>query len=284
MKFLLVKGINGFGNMISVLNYAYTLAIDTNRILVIDWRHPEWELDFDRYFSWINPNICKYMRYEDFINLNPKDFSTYPSIFSSKLELSLSEIIPNIDAGGDESYKKIFFNSIEMSKMSFYTIVVFSWNYLGYSNIKNMWNNIKFSEEILDKINESKLLLDSYKSIHVRHTDIRNKNLDWVFNFIESNLDKNIYVGTDNEMILRLCRSKHSHIFNFTTFYELNKPLHQLSCNKEQRHKINIDTIVDLILLYSSNWLEITPIKTIPFMSTYSMLAKTLAMSYKPTI
>jgi hypothetical protein len=276
MRILLVKGINGFGNMISTLNFAYNLAINSNRILVIDWSHHEWKLGFDRYFSWLDSNICENMSYEKFLMVDKSSLSVYPPIFSSRLDLPLSEVIPNIDKGGDEAYNKVFFNSIQMAQFATYDIVVFSWNYTGYTKIKDMWKNIQFSQEIVNKVAQCKSLLGQYKSIHVRHTDIRNPNLDWVFNFIKKNLDKNIYVGTDNEIVLRLCRGKHPNIFNFTTFYELNKPLHNIICDEKQRHKINIDTIVDLLLLSQSDWLEITPIKTIPFMSTYSLLAKTL--------
>jgi hypothetical protein len=279
MRILLVKGNNGFGNMISTLNFAYNLAINTNRILVIDWGHHEWKLGFDRYFSWINPNVCNSMSYEKFLSLDKSSLTVYPPIFNSKLKIPLSEVIPNIDKGGDTAYNKVFYNSIQIAQFATYDIVVFSWNYTGYTNIKEMWENLKFSQEITNKVTQYKLILGQYKSIHVRHTDIRNSNLDWVFDFIEKNLDKNIYVGTDNEIVLRLCRGKHKNIFNFTTFYELNKPLHNITCDEEQRHQINIDTIVDLILLSQSESLEITPIKTIPFMSTYSLLAKALAFS-----
>jgi len=277
MRYLLVKGINGFGNMISVLNFAYHLAINTNRTLVIDWGHSEWVLGFDKYFSWVNPNICKYMKISDFLNLSElSELSVYPSIFNGKLDLPLNETIPDIDKGGDAAYKKIFSDSITIAGLPTKDIVVFSWNYMGYTHIKNMWKNLSFCQEISDKVVQYKLLLCRYKSIHVRHTDIRNQNLDWVFDFIENNLDKNIYVWTDNEIVLRLCRGKHSKIFNFTTFYELNKPLHNTQCGIEQRHVINTDTIVDLILLYNSDYLEITPVKTLPYMSTYSMLSKAL--------
>ena len=87
MRILLVKGNNGFGNMISTLNFAYNLAINTNRILVIDWEHHEWKLGFDRYFSWINPNICKSMSYEKFLSLDKSSLTVYPPIFNSRLEL-----------------------------------------------------------------------------------------------------------------------------------------------------------------------------------------------------
>ena len=63
--YILVKGINGFGNLMSVLSFYYKLAKLTNNTLVVDWNHAEWQFGIDNYFSF-NRNLVKYMPYEKF--------------------------------------------------------------------------------------------------------------------------------------------------------------------------------------------------------------------------
>ena len=58
--------------------------------------------------------------------------------------------------------------------------------------------------------------------------------------------------------------------------YEKGKPLHIQEKTDEEKHQINIDTIRDMYILVNANELKITPIKTIPYMTTYSILAYTL--------
>ena len=65
--YLLIKGCNGFGNMMSVLSLAYEIVKNNKHLtLVIDWTHKEWILGFDRYFRL---DHVKYMKYEDSLNM-----------------------------------------------------------------------------------------------------------------------------------------------------------------------------------------------------------------------
>jgi hypothetical protein len=49
--------------------------------------------------------------------------------------------------------------------------------------------------------------------------------------------------------------------------------LHTQNLSDDDKNKINEDTISDLMILARSSELKITPQKTIPWMSTYSLLA-----------
>jgi len=268
--YLLVKGINGFGNMISVLNCAYCLAKKTKRTLVIDWTHSEWVHGFDKYF--IIKNI-KYKSYDEFIKevINKKNLEIYPKIFQNRLTEKITDIYPEIDK--QNNYNELFDNCIKFAEKKRYDIIVFTYNWLGYNGIKMLWDNLELKEEYKNELTEKINKLGIYKAIHIRHTDITNMKLDWVIDFINNNKDINIYVATDNEDLLEQIKKLHSNIYNYTTFYDKNKPLHTSIRSLEEKERINKDTIIDMYILSKAQELKITPIKTHPFMTTFSLLA-----------
>ena len=271
--YLLVKGINGFGNMISVLNCAYYLAKKTKRTLVIDWTHPEWVHGFDKYFK---INNIKYKTYDEFIKeiANKNNLEVYPKMFKNKLNERLINIYPEIDK--KNNYKEYFDDCIKMADKKKYDIVVFSYNWLGYNGIQTLWSNLELKEEYNNELAEKINKLGEYKAIHIRHTDISNMNLDWVYDFLNNNKDINVYIATDNEELLNELKRIYSNIFNYTTFYDKNQPLHTSLRTLEEKEIINKDTIIDMYILTRAKQLKITPIKTYPFMTTYSLLAMSI--------
>jgi hypothetical protein len=283
--FLLVKGCNGFGNLISILSYAYSVAQREDMILVVDWTHKEWKLGFDKYFKLKG---IKTMSYDDFkLMINESynksiNLKIYPEIFNNKdiILNSIHNTFPNIDK--DNTYHNIFnpvlhiISSKEKLDNHNYDIYVLSYNWLSYDNVKTLWNNMKVNPDIKKYIDDKINSLGIYNAMHVRHTDNKNVSCTWVTDYVKENLNKKIYVATDNELILNICRGLHNNIVNFTHFYEKGQPLHIQEKSDEQKHQINIDTICDMYILVNANELKITPIKTIPYMTTYSMLALTL--------
>jgi hypothetical protein len=278
--FLLVKGCNGFGNMISILNTAYQIAHQNNMTLVIDWTHPEWKLGFDNYFELNNVNYLSYDKFKQIFN---KDMKIIPEIFNKdNLFQPLCDSLPTIDK--DNKYAELFdpvINNLIHNKnfTKSADIVVFAYNWLGYNNIKFFWNNLILKNELKIDIEDKIKRLETYIGIHVRHTDNKNISCNWAIDIVKDNKDKNIYFATDNEIVLNLCKAVHPKIFNFTTFYEKGQPLHTLNKINTIKHQINIDTIRDINILASSTVLKITPIKTIPYMTTYSLLAMALKNS-----
>ena len=148
--YLLVKGCNGFGNLISILSYAYNIAQRMDMTLVVDWTHKEWKLGFDGYFKLKN---IKTMTYDDFkimvnksINLN-----IYPELFNNKDILfdSISNTFPIIDT--DNMYHTIFnpvldiITSREKIEKHIYDIYILSYNWLGYDNVKILWTLFIFA-------------------------------------------------------------------------------------------------------------------------------------------
>jgi hypothetical protein len=277
--YILVKGCNGFGNMMSVLSLTYYFAKKYRATLVIDWTHPEWRLGFDKYFKL---NNIKYMCYEDFKKIiKNNNLSFYPEIFNKdNIQLPLCEILPTIDT--NNVYGEIFnpvikiLNSNNNTTLNIFDIYVFSYNWLGYEYLKDLWSNLELQPtlklEIENKINN----LGEYNAMHVRHTDNKNMQSTWITDYIKENIDKKIYIATDNEMILDICKNLHPNIINFTHFYQKGKPLHLQEIDNSDKDNINIDTITDMYILINAKELKITPIKTIPYMTTYSLMALAL--------
>jgi hypothetical protein len=269
--YLLVKGVNGFGNMLSSLSFAFHLAQRSKRILVIDWTHPEWRLGFDKYFSF--KNEIKYMKYDEFLEkIKGKKLKCYPAQFEGKLNKSLIELFPQIDSEPN-AYQKLFGDlqlNVNFKKID---VVIFSYNYCGYNGLDKLFLNLIIKEELQQKIQNKINTLGIYKAIHIRHTDIHNESLKWVLDFLKSNLNVNIYLATDNQSLLEIYKKFHPKIFSFTNFYSNGKPLHTQDLTDDDKNEVNEDTISDLMILARSSELKITPQKTIPWMSTYSILA-----------
>ena len=274
MTYLLVKGVNGFGNMLSTLSYAFELQQKSKRTLVIDWTHPEWRLGFDKYFSF--KDEIKYMSYTDFLEkIKGKKLKVYPKEFEGKLDKTLIQLFPKIDSEPN-SYNKLF-SGIELNiNLKKIDVVVFSYNYCGYNGLDKLFSNLIIKDELQQKINDRITFLNSYKALHIRHTDIKNESLKWAQDFIENNKNINIYLATDNQSLLNCYKKIHPKIFSFTNYYSDGKPLHIQDLSDDDKNKINEDTISDLMILARSSELKITPQKTIPWMSTYSLLAISL--------
>ena len=279
--YLLVKGCNGFANMMSVLSVAYIFARNNNLILVIDWTHPEWKLGFDKYFVIQN---CNYMSYEDFKKYYKLDknhtFSVFPSQFKNNLFEPLFMSSPELEK--ENKYHEVFYPVINMfnKNKNFnekkYDIIVFSFNWIGDNHMTFLWNNLKVNDEIKNDIQIKMNLMKKYNAIHVRHTDNKNISTIWITDYLKENINKNIFLATDNEIILNICKSIHPNIFNFTNFFEKSKPLHMQELEENKKDLVNIDTIRDMYLLINSEELKITPIKTIPYMTTYSLMANSI--------
>jgi len=277
MTYLLVKGVNGFGNMLSTLSYAFDLQQRSKRILVIDWTHPEWRLGFDKYFSF--KDEIKYESYPKFLEkIKGKKLKVYPKQFEGNLDKNLIQLFPKIDSELN-AYNRLFGDSQLNVNLKKIDVVVFSYNYCGYNGLDKLFSNLIINTELQQKIQDKILFLNLYKSIHIRHTDIKNESLRWAQNFIEENMDQNIYLATDNQSLLNCYKKIHPKIFSFTTFYSNGpncKPLHTQDLIDDEKNQVNEDTIIDLMILANSLELKITPQKTIPWMSTYSLLAISL--------
>ena len=138
-------------------------------------------------------------------------------------------------------------------------------------------NSLILKEPYNDIIkNKISSLGSDYKAIHIRNSDIKNVNLYWAIEFLINNKDKTVYLATDDQELLEKLKTQYNNIKNFTTFYGDKQPLHNVKRTIDDKYRVNLDTLTDLYILTNSSELKITPIKTIPFMSTFSMLAQAL--------
>jgi hypothetical protein len=281
-KYILLKGCNGFGNMMSVLSFAYVLAKKNNAILVIDWTHPEWKLGFDKYFKL---NDVKYMQYDDFKTIiKNNNLSIYPQIFNrDNIQLPLWEAFPSIET--NNMYEEIFkpvINILNSNKDTIYDVYdvydvyVYSYNWLGNANIKELWANLELQPTLKLEIENKITNLGEYNAMHIRHTDNKNVSCGWVTDYLKCNLDKKIYIATDNEIVLDICKKLHPNIINFTHFYEKGKPLHLQEMIESDKNNSNIDVIVDMYILINAKEIRVTSVKTVPYMTTYSIMAMAL--------
>lgn len=267
--YLLIKGCNGFGNMMSVLSLAYEIVKNNKHLtLVIDWIHKEWKLGFDKYFRL---DKIKYMKYEDFKKLNISTFKIFPEQFNQhNLLKPIAEAYPNLDK--DNLYATIFnpvLNNLNLN----YDVFVFSYNWVGYEYIKSLWNDLIVENELQNDITNKINSLGNYNAIHIRHTDNKNQTSQWFVDYLRKNININMYIATDNELVLNICKQIHPNVFNFTQFHEKSQPLHIQELSYLDKDTVNKDTIIDMYILINSSQLKITPIKTIPYMSTYSLMA-----------
>ncbi len=242
-KFLLVKGLNGFGNMISCLNICFHLANKFDRILVIDWENCIWHDTFDNYFKLIN---VKYMSFNEFINIHKNNKNIYPPVFKNSLTLPFDVVIKK------HGFKKM----IEPIKYlnSNIDIVIISLNYhkIAFQHFNDFWKNITPTDNLLSLINSKINELGTYKAIHIRNSDQLQLNNKWIIDFLTHNQNFKIYVATDDIQMLDFCKQYHNNIYNFTNFFSStqNKPLHYLECN--DYYKKNCDAIIDLYILANS--------------------------------
>ena len=270
--YLLIKGCNGFGNMMSVLSLAYEIVKNNKHLtLVIDWTHKEWILGFDRYFRL---DHVKYMKYEDFKTLDMNKLKIFPKEFNKdNITKPLSEVFPNLDK--ENKYAELF-NPVLQNINSNNDVLVFSYNWVGYEYINSLWKDLIVEQDLDMNIKNKIKSLEDYDAIHIRHTDNKNQTTQWFIDYLKNNTKKNIYIATDNEIVLNICKQIHPKIFNFTNFYEKSKPLHTQELSEMDKDKTNKDSITDMYILINSNELKITPIKTIPYMTTYSLMAVSL--------
>jgi hypothetical protein len=267
-----------FGTINNVLYYCKI----KNRKLIIDFKNSQYKINLSEYFHFENENIIydynfiekefhnnKFSVFNnldicDIINCFQKDYTNHnkptsklkylpnkPYFSYNDIDLLLpdkdinEDIIIHTRTGGGGNY--------------------FPWMYQGFYFFRDhiiLKNN--FKDLIKEKI---KLLNDNYLAIHIRNTDIK---CDYKMIYVDNKniIDsfKQIYLCTDNEVVLNYYKKLNLNILNFTTFpdknlygnYE-NQSLH--SCKNIDNNTRFIDLFVDIfiatkseILLTSKNY------------------------------
>lgn len=292
-KYLLIKGINGLCNMLSALSKGIQLARESNRIIVVDWVNCSWKTGFDKYFE-LHDDI-KHMKYQDFIMQNNENKTIFPIEFKNKLNANVYHIYPDIDNLKIINYNKYFGNINDGTMINGnYEILVYCYNYVGDKYFIDLWSKISVNDEIMKEYNTvlMKNKMEIYDAIHVRYTDCKHGNLDWVTEILENDNNKNkkYYIATDNKKVLIHCILRHDNIFNNLTILKIDEPMHLIDCETREKEIINRESIIDLLILGHANVLYINPIYDAYMKghitmnihpSTYSIYAKLINSFYK---
>lgn len=89
MKFLMFKGIEGFGDRLQCLLQSITYCNNTNRILVVDWRDPDWYHgpinSYENYFNMLDIECWTLQEFENYYNEQKTDMSVAPGAWKDKL-------------------------------------------------------------------------------------------------------------------------------------------------------------------------------------------------------
>lgn len=108
MRFVVFKGIQGFGDRLQCLLQVISYARATNRCLVLDWRDSDWthdpEIGSDYYFSLNGVLACDLNQFLAYYSANKQRLKVFPSAWADKL------LDPNYV---DWIYKKIFWTDSE---------------------------------------------------------------------------------------------------------------------------------------------------------------------------
>ena len=166
MKYIIQKGIRGFGDRLLHLMYCVKIALTTNRKVYVDWNDFYWNHsgeNFYTYFELLNIGINKID--------NLETLSVSPNFWKDKIHLPLNH--------------DIFMNAVNSEKINVLSSIINKYpkeDVLVISNWKrNIYNNIEYfanifrvkDTRIIDRVNELNKFYDlkNCTGIHLRGTD-----------------------------------------------------------------------------------------------------------------
>ena len=179
LKFVVLKGMEGFGDRLQCLLQAITYAQKTKRILVVDWSDKDWthdkKINSDFYFRFKNLLFFPYETFQEYFLSNFNILSVYPEIWKDYL------LDPNYEkfiwkkifhVPGTSKEANIFWKIAHWDQVDFKEDVVvmpgINWREFYYTS----FGEIVFNKWITDKMNEyaisNSLIPKKYDVIHLR--------------------------------------------------------------------------------------------------------------------
>jgi hypothetical protein len=260
MKYLIVKGMLGFGDRLQSLKMTVAYAIQYNLQIYVDWRDPMWshgENDFYTYFNLVNMPILKS------IDDIPADATCYPAFWKGRLNEQLTfEFICN---NGDKHL------NLDILKDP-YDADVIVYSCMGQRRVYNdstFFANVfrVIDDRILNKIqyHASQKPLSKSRGIHIRGTD-RVKNFNRRLISIQSIVFgftsyggmhiKDIVVVSDDKEQLQIWKNYYPHSYvvsEHTLKHSTPQGTHNMSKGELQNTKdeMNVDLLVDFFVLAS---------------------------------
>lgn len=239
-KYIIYKGTGGLTHMLSGLQYAINIAINDNRILIIDTiKHSCFKSNISDYFI-LNEKLIIQENYNDIINDEYKGLKM--------------EIIQNTNV----QYTKdgCLLNNLNLNKTPLNTeekILI----YAGYG--KGCFPSLKLKDEIIsDIIHKYKSHHDNnYIAIHYRNTDIKNNMDDFINKILSSNYgDKvnSIFIATDdfNAFDIFKIRLPEYNVFRVVSPINFNgKNIHYNFKNKKE---LVMNTLYDIYMILNSKY------------------------------
>ena len=248
---MLCRPVGGLNDMFNQIYKCIQYCLKYDRILLVDTKYnTTFNNSFHNYFTIINFKDCIYNTNEINNIITNTQLSVYPkecqnllsyrTFYSAKhrgLVVIDTDICLRIDININYDEDIIVHNTDGGGKLSQLFIT-------KYFKINNF-----ILDEYYKRYNICKLNDKPYISIHIRNTDYK---LDYKKFFEDHKLainNNNIFLATDSiDAKKYFCDNITSNLFNFTTFYDINKPLHKCPTDIQI-----IDMICDLLLLASGD-------------------------------
>lgn len=271
-KYIMIKGVQGFGDRLQCLLEAIRISRETNRILVVDYQDKQWannpEYDFE-YFFIVDKSIKtitkKELQKETITTIYPYGWNQY-NLFQNNLNLTSDNF--KIDRSDNPDWFKFKIEQVIVH------------NGLG----DRMWNwddinLLKLRPNILEvvktKFEELGIYNKKYIAIHLRGTDKPQDNkktyVDDILKKVSLTLSEDpdkIVLLTDDVLLLNEFTEKFKKQFVSSNkfleepecFVNIDKGIHNLSnddilCSKIEKKDLLIDSIIDFIILNQSNLL-----------------------------
>lgn len=171
MKYLILKGIEGFGDRLECLLLSIFYCKTTKRVLVIDWRDSDWnDADQNNINIYFNISGIKSMDINDFVY--NKKLSVYPEIWTNKIkDAEYQKYIYTKQMRFKDLGKKIFNIANKKDKDFEQDIVLYpgtgwrTYRFIDFNNIIFAKNIKKIASDFKENHN---LINKKYNCIHLR--------------------------------------------------------------------------------------------------------------------
>lgn len=246
-KIIIYKSSGGLAHNLKGLSLAIHIALQQNRILIIDMQtNTAFKYPFSTFFSINEPMLKYYDNYDEIINVNYKgkdinEIKNTKLIYKHKKYFLLNE---DVRLDYDELKNKID-----------HELIIYAGN--GTSQIKlNL--NITINTDIYNELKKETVIKKDYISIHFRNTDIKKRNdinlfINKLLDIIKQYKLNTIYLATDDYYAydeIKLNFPNVDIIMNTTP----NKNGTNLHYNSKDKYKQMYDCIRDIYFILNSTY------------------------------
>jgi len=283
-KFIIIKGLEGFGDRLQVLLQAIKYVKKTHRILVIDWRDKMWcdneKYDFNYFFKIIGLNTYTFNEFKQYYLTHIKELTIIPNIWKDKLLLIPDKFL-HLKKYQLSNNNRII-DLIATNKHADFKehIVVYGSTGIRVYDLSDM-AYIETQSNISNKIAHSQIYYNlynkTYTAIHLRGGDRSNNKkailrngsnnkTNYVQNLIKKIPTKilDILVVSDSQRLI----TEFTKLFTnpiYTVYFSNNyllstsdlfKGLHKLNLHKNspvKKHQLTFEAIKDFYLLLKSS-------------------------------